>query len=164
MIILMDSEGNTIEQGSDTGPSNGYATTNRFSQPGSAYNNVTVVENGVPLRKIENGSMRIEGADFLWKPVSEKGGLVILTGQGPDEEENEDMQGQQFDQQGNPIDPNQIPQGGQPQTAPLTPFGQPYNLQNKGQLANTAIDKLKQPQPANPQSVVTPFGVNNQGY
>ncbi len=91
-VAIVDQEGNTIEVGSDSGPGNGYATTNRFSQPGSAYNNVTVVENGVAIRQIEDGSQRqgSQAEGFLWKPVADSGGmLVILTGQSDETEEEQ---------------------------------------------------------------------------
>lgn len=53
--------GKIIETGRNTGASNGYGSTNRFSKPGSAYNNVDVVnERGEIIARIDNGGQRYE--------------------------------------------------------------------------------------------------------
>lgn len=63
-IILKDlATGETIEQGRPVGAGNGYGGTFRFSKPGSAYNNVAVVnESGTVLYKIANGAQSIKTA------------------------------------------------------------------------------------------------------
>lgn len=60
-LSLVDlNTGQTIEQGTNKGASNGYGATVRFSQPGSAYSNVAVVnEAGQILSQISDGSGRI---------------------------------------------------------------------------------------------------------
>jgi hypothetical protein len=57
-VSIYDQEGNLIETGNSTGPSNGYGDTVRFSQTGGAYNNVTVTDSKGTSFFIENGSMR----------------------------------------------------------------------------------------------------------
>lgn len=63
-IKLVDlNTGEMIEQGQNDGPSNGYGGTFRFSKPGSAYNNVAVVnEAGQVLYKIGSGAQSIKTA------------------------------------------------------------------------------------------------------
>jgi hypothetical protein len=61
-ISLVDlTTGEKIETGRNVGPGNGYGGTFRFSKPGSAYNNVAVVnEAGQVLYKIGSGAQSLK--------------------------------------------------------------------------------------------------------
>lgn len=66
-VTLVDQNGNVVDQGvlstsgnHPDGRTNGNRLTYRFSRPGGAYNNVTVMVDGKPFTTIGNGSQRIE--------------------------------------------------------------------------------------------------------
>ncbi len=60
-IVDLDS-GNIIEQGRDSGQTGGFNNVSRFSKPGSAFNNVGVIDSqGNLIATISNGSQRLVG-------------------------------------------------------------------------------------------------------
>lgn len=71
-----------IETGNNQGPSNGWDATVRFSQPGDAYNNVDVLGDGAVLMHIEDGSMRQNNGNVLWKPYSDSDGRLVVLANG----------------------------------------------------------------------------------
>lgn len=175
MISIADKDGNIIENGTNSGASNGYAATFRFSQPGSAYKDVVVMQDGQIIREIPDGSMRVgsQAEHFLWKPMSDSDGrLVILTGSAPDTEEGDENEGQSdggfpqdgempgqeqipfYDENGNYITPEQVleQQGFPPSAFPPPPTAPnklnqlQYGQDVRGQMSDAAMENLKRKQ------------------
>lgn len=72
--------GKIIEYGNLVdGSEAGWEVLARFSKPGAAYKNVSVVDaDGNTLLNIPDGANRYETGTALWKPVGNNGNLVIL--------------------------------------------------------------------------------------
>ncbi len=72
--------GGIIEAGNLQEGTAGWEVMARFSRPGAAFSNVDVVDGGGNiLMHVDDGAMRLNNGQVLWKPVSESdGNLVIL--------------------------------------------------------------------------------------
>jgi len=81
-----DTGGTSSTTKSETSKNPVYANNNRahfrFSKPGSSYgSSVKVYLDSVLVATISNGSSRYEGSNgFLWKPVSENDGKLVILG------------------------------------------------------------------------------------
>lgn len=57
-VSIYDADSKLLDTGTDAGPSNGYASTVRFSKPGSAFQNVVVVDSTGRSFNVADGSAR----------------------------------------------------------------------------------------------------------
>lgn len=57
-VSIYDADSKLLDTGADAGPSNGYASTVRFSKPGSAFQNVVVVDSTGRSFNVADGSAR----------------------------------------------------------------------------------------------------------